>query len=96
MLANAGLRVLITTHSPYMLDHLANLIRIATYDEQKQAELVERFFLKRTDAFIKQDDVSLYLVDQGKTENILEEDGLINWNTFGDVSDEVARIHYEL
>ena len=37
MLVKAGLRVLITTHTPYMLDHLSNLIRAAAeYDEEDQ------------------------------------------------------------
>ncbi len=96
MLVNAGLRVLITTHSPNMVDHLENLIRAAEYQKKDQALIAKEFFLHRSDAFISQEDVSIYLVDHKKAESILLEEGKINWGTFGDVSDRVARIHYQL
>lgn len=96
VLANSGLHVLITTHSPNMIDHLANLVRAAEYEEGDQAVIAQEFFLQRPEAFIAQDNVSIYLVDHGKTESILEQGGKINWGTFGNVSDQVARIHYML
>jgi len=95
ILANSGLRVLFTTHSPYMLDHLENLMKAAEYVEEDQKAIAQEFFLQRPDAFISQEHVSVYLVDNKKTENILE-DGKINWGTFGDVTDRVAKIHYQL
>jgi len=95
MLVNAGLKVLITTHSPYMLDHLSNLIKAGKYEKEEQVSLASQFFLKRPDAFISQENVAIYLVDHGEAENILKE-GKINWGTFGGVSDRVANIHYDL
>jgi AAA15 family ATPase/GTPase len=95
ILVNAGLRVLITTHSPYMLDHLENLIRAAEYDEEDQKAIAGEFFLRRKDAFIARQDMSIYLVDHKKAENILQGDR-INWGTFGDISDQVAKLHYQL
>ncbi|MBV8695965.1 MAG: ATP-binding protein [Ktedonobacteraceae bacterium] len=95
MLVNAGLNVLITTHSPYMLDHLSNLIKAGKYEKEERVSLASQFFLKRPDAFISQENVAIYLVDHGEAENILKE-GKINWGTFGDVSDRVANIHYDL
>jgi ABC-type lipoprotein export system ATPase subunit len=96
ILANSGLHVFITTHSPNMIDHFANLVRAAEYEEGDQAAIAEEFFLRRPEAFIAQDNVSIYLVDHGRTESILEQGGKINWGTFGNVSDQVARIHYTL
>lgn len=96
MLVNAGLRVLITTHSPNMIDHLENLIRAAAFEEEDKFSIANEFFLHRSDAFISQADVSIYLVDHKKAESILLEEGKINWGTFGDVSDRVAKIHYQL
>src|SRR5947209_10674831 len=79
MLVKAGLRVLITTHTPYMLDHLSNLIRAAAeYDEEDQKLIAEQFFLKRADAFISQHDISIYKVDGEGVENILKENGKID------------------
>lgn len=96
MLVNAGLRVLVTTHSPYMVDHLVNLMRAADHPQEEQPELAEMFFLQNTDAFIAKKDVSVYLVDKGTAENILQEDGRIEWSTFGNISDQVADIHFKL
>ncbi len=83
MLANAGLRVLITTHSPYMVDHLANLIAADKCTDRDAAS--SQFFLKDSSAFIPQEKVAAYKVEQGKIENILDEDGILNWGTFGNL-----------
>ncbi len=93
MLVRAGLHVLVTTHSSYMVDHLVNLIQAAEHEQGEQEALADMFFLQNAEAFISQNDVSVYLIDQGKAENILH-DGKINWSTFGNVSDQIAQIHF--
>jgi len=96
MLVNAGLKVLITTHSPYLLDHLSNLIYAAEHKKEEQGSLAEIFFLESCDAFISQEKVSIYCVDNGTAENILQDHGQIDWSTFGDITDQIADIHYKL
>lgn len=94
-LVNAGLHVLITTHSTYVVDHLGNLIEAAKHENKN--EIVEKFMLEREDAFIDQSMVSVYeLTEKGVIENILESDGTIRWQTFSDVTELVQRIHFEL
>lgn len=95
MLVNAGLNILITTHSPYITDHLANLISAATYSNEAQKTIIDKFFLGRADAFISQHIVAIYQIKEGEIQDILDE-GKVNWNTFGEVSDQVAAIHYEV
>ncbi|MEC4893818.1 MAG: AAA family ATPase [Oscillatoria sp. PMC 1051.18] len=90
MLVEAGLNVLITTHSPYIVDHLSNLIKAATYEDKESIK--ERFYLERTEAFIPQDKVSVYLFEDGTAKNILGEEGRIDWGTFADVSDDISHI----
>jgi predicted ATPase len=90
MLVQAGLKVLITTHSPYIVDHLANLMKAAKYEDKES--LKERFYLERTEAFIPQEKVSVYLFEDGTAKNILHEDGRIDWGTFGNVSDDISHI----
>ncbi|MHC5745687.1 MAG: AAA family ATPase [Nostoc sp.] len=90
MLVQAGLKVLITTHSPYILDHLSNLMKAAKYKDKES--LKNKFYLERTEAFIPQEKVSVYLFEDGKTKNILNEEGRIDWGTFGDVSDDISHI----
>ena len=90
MLVQAGLKVLITTHSPYIVDHLSNLMKAAKYEDKES--LKERFYLERTEAFIPQEKVSVYLFEDGTVKNILHEDGRIDLGTFGNVSDDISHI----
>ena len=90
MLVQAGLKVLITTHSPYIVDHLSNLMKAAKYEDKES--LKERFYLERTEAFIPQEKVSVYLFEDGTVKNILHENGRIDWGTFGNVSDDISHI----
>jgi predicted ATP-dependent endonuclease of OLD family len=94
-LVNAGLHILITTHSTYVVDHLGNLMD--AYKHENKSEIVDKFILQREDSFISQDKVSVYEVtESGSIDNILGLDGAINWQTFSDVTELVQRIHFEL
>ena len=97
MLVNAGLRILVTTHSTYIVDHLINLMEAAKHEDK--AAIAELFFLERTDAFLHKENVSVYLIDPEKekqAESILDENGIIHWNTFSDVTNRVENIHFKL
>ncbi|MBD2387404.1 AAA family ATPase [Cylindrospermum sp. FACHB-282] len=90
MLVQAGLKVLITTHSPYIVDHLSNLMKAAKYEDKDSIK--DRFYLERTEAFIPQEKVSVYLFEDSTAKNILHENGRIDWGTFGNVSDDISHI----
>ncbi|HVB61789.1 MAG TPA: ATP-binding protein [Ktedonobacteraceae bacterium] len=94
MLVNAGLHVLITTHSTYVIDHLTNLLD--AYRHQNQDDIVEMFLLEDKEAFITQEKVSVYSFENGEVKNILKPEGVIDWRTFSDVTTLVERIHFEL
>lgn len=94
MLVNAGLHVLITTHSTYVVDHLVNLMD--AYKHKDQNEIEEMFLLEQKEAFIAQEKVSAYLVEDGEVKNILGSEGTIDWKTFSDVTALVQRIHFDL
>ena len=94
MLVNTGLNVLITTHSPYITDHLTNLIKASEREDKESIK--QAFFLQRTEAFIDKEKVSVYGFSDGKVDNVLDEDGIVNWNTFGDVSEKIADIFMKL
>ena len=96
MLVNAGINVLVTTHSPDVVDHLANLLKAAEKTDEEKEAVRDEFYLQRTDAFITKDKVSVYLIDDGSAKNALDEDGVIQWNTFGDVSDRISEIYFKL
>lgn len=95
MLVNAGLHVLITTHSPYMVDHLENLITASEHLEQG-ARVQDDFFLQNKDAFLSREKISVYQIDHGTATNLFQEDGHIHWDTFNDVSTKVIQLYTEL
>ncbi|MDD2287124.1 MAG: AAA family ATPase [Paludibacter sp.] len=90
LLVNNGLKVAITTHSPYIVEHLQNLI--LANDLNDKSDIVEKLYLKREDAFIAKEDVGIYLFENGTTENILLNDGSINWQTFCDTANDIENV----
>ncbi len=94
MMVNSGLKVLITTHSPYIVDHLTNLIKAEKYKQKDK--LKDKFFLHRKNAFISQDKVGVYLFGENTAKNILSDDGSIDWDTFSTITDEIMQISLDL
>jgi hypothetical protein len=94
MLVNAGLNVIVATHSPYVVDHLANLMKANEVEDKRR--ISNEFYLKDATAFISKDNVSVYIFDQGKTTKAIDEDGIILWNTFSEVSDRLSEIYFKL
>ncbi|MEM8640167.1 MAG: AAA family ATPase [Cyanobacteria bacterium P01_G01_bin.54] len=88
MLVNAGLNLIITTHSPYIVDHLSNLM--IAHGREDKAELTKKLYLENEDAFISPEKVSVYLFEDGTAKSILEDDGIIEWSTFSNVSDDIG------
>lgn len=80
MLVNAGLNIIITTQSQYLVDHLINLMNAAEQEDPKS--ISGEFILKTADAFISKDDVSMYLFEKGTAKDILNGDGFIDLETF--------------
>lgn len=94
MLVNAGLHVLITTHSPYILDHLGNLTQAKECDTDKS--ITSLFYLEQENSFISKDELSVYLFEDNTAKSLLTEDGEIDWETFSDISRDVSGIYSEL
>lgn len=94
LLCQNDLQVLLTTHSPYVIDHLVNLIKAADLDDKKSVE--SKFYLQSTDSFIPKSKVSIYLFDGLTAKNILKNDGLIDWGTFGSVSEHISQLYFDL
>ena len=94
MLVNAGLNILITTHSPYIVDHISNLIRANDHPDKEKVK--DYFYLKQTTSFLPKDKVSVYLFESDKVTDILKEDGDINWGTFSSVSRDLSDIYADL
>lgn len=94
MLVNANLKVLITTHSPYIVDQLVNLMKAEKHEERDKMK--DSFYLESSEAFLSQKRVSVYLFDEGNTKNILPKNGIIDWETFSNVSEDVSQLYSQL
>lgn len=107
ILANKGIKVLITTHSPYIVDHIINLIEgFESKKENKEDLFWETKYIKTgkykeikpTDVFISKNDISVYFFkENGEVESIInKEDTSIDWSTFSNISTKVSQIYWEL
>ncbi len=97
MMVNAGLKVVITTQSTYIVDHLNNLLKASKIsNEENIKDIEDLFFLKDRRAFIPQDMVSAYLFDENRIMPILKKNGRIEWKTFSRVSEKLFSISNDL
>lgn len=90
LLVNSGIRVLMVTHSPYMVNHLESLLLAGKTDVSD--DFVNRFYLKNRDSFISQDNLSVYLFEDGTAKNILSDDG-IDLSTYDTVAEQITDIY---
>jgi len=89
LLVNRGFQVALTTHSPYIIEHLQNLIY--AYDITDKEEAISQLYLKQADSLIDKEKIGVYLFQNGTAENIIE-DGTINWQTFCDTANNIGNI----
>lgn len=94
MYVNQGNRLLVTTHSPYIIDHVNNLIAAGASTNDPET-IKEHFWLKRTESFLNPDDVAAYCFNtDGTVENIFNrETMLIDWDTFSEVGNQMSNIY---
>ncbi len=101
-MVNRGYYVLFTTHSPYILDHLDNLLEAASLrqvlDVDDRTRVASEFALGTSEAFLDPQMVAAYEFveqDDGSVEvvDILDrEEAIIETRTFGRVSERLGQI----
>lgn len=102
MIVNEGVNVLLTTHSPYFMSHLNNLVSGKTDDESVLKEQAKSLYLGDERAFLKIDDVSAYEMRLDKTgkhqelHNLYDPDYGIRWDTLSDVSADIQQKFFEI
>jgi len=93
ILVNLGVRVLITTHSPYIMSHLNNLVGV---DQIKRDDLRTNLFLQDERAFLSPKDVSAYEMRDYKLHSLMDDDFGIRWDTLSDVSSKIQHKYFEI
>ena len=66
-LVRAGVRVMVTTHSEYFLDQLANHVRLSKLMESKRRQLTDR-----QGAFLREDEIGAYAFNRQEGGTIVE------------------------
>lgn len=88
-LVNAGVRILITTHSSYIMTHLNTLISGKIGHSRTLKKQSKNLYLQEPSSFLKPEDVSAYEMRDNKLVSLYDEDYGIRWDTLSDVSAEL-------
>lgn len=90
ILVNTGIRVIMVTHSPFMVNHLNNLI--VASDSKNKKNIKDVLYLKDQSSFISKDMVSVYEFKNGIVDNLMQDDGL-NLQTYDEVTNNLSSIY---
>ena len=64
LMVHHGVRVVLTTHSPYIVDHLSNLMQASQLGKQAKEAIAPQFKLGRREAFLSPGEISVYLFNE--------------------------------
>lgn len=93
-----GDRVLLTTHSPYLVDHLANLLAASRLPEGARRQVADRFALRDPRAFVDPEQVAVYeFVEAGDRIEVVDrldrERGSLDLDTFAEQTDRLSAVY---
>jgi predicted ATPase len=96
ILVNLGVRILLTTHSPYVMAHLNNLVN----GNHENPEILKRqsssLYLQDERAFLPMDKVSAYEMKDNKLVSLNDPDYGIRWDTLSDVSVDIQQKFFQI
>jgi AAA15 family ATPase/GTPase len=95
VLVNLGINVLLTTHSPYFMAHLNNLIS-NTSDSKTAKARASALYLKEPRAFLTSEQVGAYEMRDNKIHTLKDVNYGIRWDTLSDVSVELQHKFFEI
>ena len=96
ILVNLGVRILFTTHSPYVMAHLNNLVN----GNHENHEILKRqsssLYLQDERAFLPIDKVSAYEMKDNKLVSLNDPDYGVRWDTLSDVSVDIQQKFFQI
>ena len=95
ILVRLGVRVLVTTHSPYFMAHLANLAQRAE-DQKVQKKQAAQLFLKDPRALLSLDEVSAYEMRDNRLVSLKDPEFGLRWDTLSDVFSDLQQRYFTL
>ncbi len=101
ILVNAGVRVMLTTHSPYFMSHLNNLVVGEQHSDSVKKKQATSLYLKDPRAFLSEDQVSAYEMRANEKQehylhSLKDAEFGIRYDTLSDVSVDVQQKYFEI
>ena len=96
ILVNAGVKVMLTTHSPYLMAHLNNLTLNDQHSEAVKKRQATSLYLKDPRAFLTMEQVSAYEMRDNQLRSLKDEEFGIRYDTLSDVSVDVQQKYFEI
>ena len=93
---NAGIKVLVTTHSDYFVKEINNLIMLSNNFQDKKEFLDRHRKHYSKDDFLKPESVSAYICEKGTLSPCTIDEWGIQMGSFDDTIDEINKISNEL
>lgn len=91
ILVSLGVRVLVTTHSPYIMAHLNNLVHGDVAHPKRLEAQAPELYLDDARAFLPMDRISAYEMRDGELRSLKDPDYGIRWDTLSDVAVELQQ-----
>ncbi len=93
-----GTYFLITTHTPFFLEHLFNLVLLANLEKEKRKKIAKKYTFLKEDVFMNPDNLSIYYFDiDGEVREVFNREELdINWETFSNVAMKITQLSFEV
>ncbi len=92
---NNGIWVIISTHTPYIVDHLNNLLTAYRLIQKANQQAIKEIPIP-PECALDPNFVSAYLFKEDGTVKSIMEEQLINWETFGNVTEQLQGIYSRL
>lgn len=96
MLVRLGVRVILTTHSPYLMSHLNNLIAGHPTDPELRKRQAQHLYLGDPEAFLRPEEVGAWQLDQGVLKDLYDPDWGIRWDTLSHASEDMQRRYFAI
>jgi predicted ATPase len=96
ILVNLGVKVLLTTHSPYFMAHLNNLINGDKKHPSVLKKQASALYLNDSRAFLSDEQVSAYEMRDNKLVSLKDPDYGIRWDTLSDVSVDIQQKYFQI
>jgi hypothetical protein len=96
MLSNLGVTVLLTTHSPYIMAHLNNLVAADAGSPARRKRQARHLYMQDSQAFLANDAVSAYEMRREGLATLADPEFGIRWDTLSDVSAELQRRYFAI